>query len=242
MNKVRIILDTNENAKSNGIIAYLHGIKQNKDIDFSLEPLYVGDLWINNIILEFKTYADLVSIHDGALRIISQRDRLLELRKKGHQIAIIITQFNYENIWGKLYDKKQKQQCGLISSLMFKYNIPVYALHDKHRAVNWIDNLIKRELKGKNKMNEEEQVLLSVRTTPKTLTTNYQRALHVIQGYEGIGAKRGYNILDQVESLEGFYELLKNRDLYTDEISKIYPKNLYESHRQLHKLKWEDFI
>jgi len=124
--------------------------------------------------------------------------------------------------------------------LIFKYNIPVYALHDEHRAINWIDNLIKRELKSKNKINEEEQALLSVRTTPKTLTTDYQRALHVIQGYEGIGAKRGHNILDQVESLKGFHELLNNYDLYTDEISKIYPKNLYEQHRQLHKLRLND--
>ncbi len=236
MEKVRVILDSNEASKDTTEILYLKSLKHDKTVDFDILSLESGDLLINNILLEFKTYVDLISRQDGVLRINSQRKRLLEAKKEGYKVAIVILDDSYTSKWHSKHHFKINQQNGVINSLFFKYGIPVFAFPNKGRFISWIDNLIKRESKGKNEKDEEHQELLSVRTTPRRLSNDLERLLYFLQGFDGIGKKRASEIVKYVGSMEKFIKLVSNEEYLDDEhpLFKIYPKKYQEKHTKLY--------
>lgn len=195
--KPKIIADIHE--KDSLILAELTA---NKDIEFIIQSLKIGDYLIGNTIIERKTTGDFISSMINK-RLIQQ---LNQMRKYKQQLLIIEGDLEEFNNFQNLNAIR-----GFILSIITNYQTPIIFTQDYQDTSKYLITLAKQQLKKQIEISFHSRI-------PKTLKEQKQ---YVLEAFPNIGPATAKKLLKKFKSItnainapeEELKEILKNKTL-----------------------------
>ncbi len=196
--QVTIYADYRE--KGGGVIKEL----SRENVDVQMKSMDVGDYLLSeDLCVEFKTVQDFAdSVVDG--RLLEQMKDLSQYKKP---LMVIEGE---EDIYAmrKMHPNAIR---GMLATIMFNYNIPVFQTKDAHETAGFLKLLAKREQEDKDTDWQFH--------TNKPLTLK-ERQEYVVAAMPGIGNKLAKPLLEEFGSIKNLVnateEELKNVDLIGD--------------------------
>lgn len=163
------------------------------EIEWDIEPLPYGDIWVEDVVIERKTWDDAYTSW-ASKRLENQISRILEHTDNG--ILLIEGKLNQSWIWRN--KKNYSQIAGLKKFLnrMSVEAIPVVYTESKGDTVRYVESLIKRIETG------DFRTLVRKTTVVKSSRNKYHNILSLIPG---ITIDRSKTLFNHFNNLQEFF-------------------------------------
>tara|TARA_R110002020_G_scaffold21782_10_gene73875 strand:- start:2507 stop:3163 length:657 start_codon:yes stop_codon:yes gene_type:complete len=165
-----------------------------KESEWSIEPLPYGDIWLNDVVIERKTWDDAYTSWVSK-RLEDQVSRIIENTDNG--ILLIEGKLNQSWIWR---NKKNYSQIKGLQKFLNRLSveaIPVIFTDSKKDTINYV-----KGLQGRIE-NEEFRVLVRKTTVVKSSRNKYHNIMSLIPG---ITIDRSKKLFDKFDSLRDFFQ------------------------------------
>ncbi len=198
--RAKIIADIHE--KDSFILAEL---KENKDIELTIQSLKIGDYLIGKTIIERKTITDFISSMLNK-RMIEQLTQMQKYRNK-----LLIIEGDMENLYPGKNESRLNPNAirGFILSIIFNYNTNIIFAQDYKDTTSYLITLAKQTIKPKTEISMHSRI-------PKTLK---EQKKYILESFPNIGPKKAKRLLEKFKTLNHIFnaseeelkEVLKNK-------------------------------
>lgn len=205
----KIIIDIHE--KNSLIPSCL--IERQMQIEF--RSLEIGDYVIQNIVIERKTFSDLISSMISK-RLFQQLNQLQQYEKK-----MLILEGRHE--LKEDFFLNPNSYKGLILSILLNHQVPIIYTENEEQTADYLMLLAKQQVKQNQEMSFHSRI-------PKT---EQEQKKYILESFPGIGPKTAEKLLNEFKNLKNIFNaseeqlkpILKSKTL---DFKKILNKNYLE--------------